>query len=70
MRDKILDDTSCLSYYIFSDWHCSFVKRNKKKYFTCYVLLRQQIISAAKISAINEAATDSTNFKYAVLKMN
>ena len=37
MRDKILDDTSCLSYYIFSDWHCSFVKRNKKKilYLLC-----------------------------------
>ena len=32
--------------------------REIKKYFTCYVLLRQQIISAAKISAINEAAID------------
>ena len=44
--------------------------REIKKYFTYHVLLRQQIISAAKISAINEAATDSTNFKYAVLEMN
>ena len=29
-----------------------------KKYFTCYVLLRQQIISTAKVTAINEATTD------------
>ena len=25
-----LDETSYFRYYIFSDWHCSFVKRNKK----------------------------------------
>ena len=38
VRDKIittkvfvfLDETSYFRYYIFSDWHCSFVKRNKK----------------------------------------
>ena len=32
--------------------------REIKKYFTCYVLLRHQIISTAKITAINEATTD------------
>ena len=32
--------------------------RNKKKYFTCYVLLCQQIVSTAKISAMNEATID------------
>ena len=53
-----LDKTSYFRYYIFSDRHCSFFKTNKKKYFTCYVLLRQQIVSTTKISATNEATTD------------
>ena len=26
----VLDETSYFRYYIFSYWHCSFVKRNKK----------------------------------------
>ena len=54
-----LDEASYFRYYIFSDWNCSFVKRNKTKILhLLYVLLRQQIISTAKISAINEATTD------------
>ena len=54
-----LDETSYFRYYIFSDWNWSFVKRNKKKILhLLYVLLRQQIISTAKISVINEATTD------------
>ena len=55
VRDKIittkvfvfLGETSYFRYYIFSDWHCSFVTRNRK------VLHLQCTASAA-----NEATTD------------
>ena len=52
-----LDETSYFRYYIFSDWHCSFVKRNKK------VLHSQCTASPANNSHCqkhcdNEATTD------------
>ena len=68
-----LDEASYFRYYIFSDLHCSFVKRIKKIYLTCYVLLRQQVVSTAKMKAINEAITNlkkCASFKCAVRKMN
>ena len=53
-----LDETSYFSDITFLVIDIVVLVREIKKYFTCYILLRQQIIPTAKITAINEATTD------------
>ena len=53
-----LDEASYFSDITFLVIDIVVLVREIKKYFTCYILLRQQIIPTAKITAINEATTD------------
>ena len=53
-----LDETSYFLDITFLVIDIVVLVREIKKYFTCYILLRQQIILTAKITAINEATTD------------